>query len=89
MEGVWSMTEEGEFVLSEPYATMLEEAKLVATKCWRDGLIGYLEPRCPYDAETLRSELLRRNRLMAEEGLEPMGMVEEFVIEALTGDLLA
>lgn len=84
-QGVWIMTDEGEFVLQEPYKTQLEEAKLHATLGWREGLIGYLEPRTIYTREELHSELLRR----VDEGLDPFEMLDEFVLEALDSDLLA
>ena len=84
VDGMWSMSDDGEFTLSEPYKTMLNEAKLTATKGWRDGLLGYLEPRCVYDAAFLSQELLRR---VDEQGVTPMEMLDEFVLEALGGDL--
>ena len=83
-DGMWTMNENGEFTLEEPYKTMLVEAKLMATKGWRDNLLGYLEPRCDYDREFLNQELLRRN---GEEGMTAMEILEEFVLEALGGDL--
>lgn len=83
-DAVWKMTEEGEFELNEPYATQLTEARVAATQAWTAALIGYLEPRCPYTAEELKDELLRRNR---ERDDGKVMVFEEFVLEALSGDL--
>lgn len=84
VDGMWTMSDEGVFTLNEPYKTQLMEAKLMATKGWRDSLLDYLEPRCIYDREFLNEELLRRN---GEEGMTAMQILEEFVLEALGGDL--
>lgn len=81
--GIWTLTDEGTFVLEEPYNTMLLEAKLMATKGWRDGLFGYLEERCPYTREELNQSLLART----EENVSAEELLNEFVLEALTGDL--
>lgn len=87
-DGVWSLNiETGEFVLSEPYASMLDEAKLSATKAWTVSLLSYLVERSDYDAEFLKDELLRRQKEIGTNGVTHMGMVDEFIIEALTGDL--
>jgi hypothetical protein len=83
-DAVWKMSEDGEFELNEPYKTCLMEARLAATKAWTEALIGYLEPRCPYTAQELADELLRRNH-ERDEGKVPI--FEEFVLEALSGDL--
>lgn len=83
-DAVWSMSEQGEFTLNEPYATQLTEARVTATQAWTVALIGYLEPRSPYTAEELRDELLARNE--QREGGK-VAIFEEFVLEALSGDL--
>jgi hypothetical protein len=83
-DAVWRMTEDGEFILNEPYKTMLDEAKVETTRAWHKALIEYLEPRCPYTAQELTDELLERN------GTRDEGKVmvfDEFVLEALSGDL--
>ena len=85
-EGMWTLHDNGSFELQEPYKTQLLEAKLSATQGWTAGLLGYLEPRCPYTAEELKDELLRRNGLQEQSAMET---VEEFVLEALSGDLIA
>lgn len=82
-DGMWTMTDDGEWVLLEPYKTMLLDAKLEATAAWTSALIGYLAERTDYEPETLKNELLRRNR----EGMSAMETVDEFVLEALGGDL--
>ena len=81
--GMWTMHDDGSFELQEPYKTMLAEAKAVSTKAWAEALVGYLEPASPYSAEELMAELLRRNR--RDEG--KMMIVDEFILEALSGDL--
>ena len=82
--GMWRLTDEGDFELMEPYKTQLTEARLTATAAWTTALIEYLVEHSPYDAETLKNELLRRCN---EEGLTAMEIVEEFVLESLGGDL--
>jgi len=83
-DGMWTMTEEGEFVLMEPYKSQLLEARLTATAAWTAALVNYLAERSRYDADTLKDELVRR---CSEEGMSAMEIVEEFVLEALGGDL--
>ena len=83
-DGMWTMTENGEFELQEPYATWLMEARALSAKAWTEALVGYLEPKCPYTAQELADELIRRN--VEREGGKVM-IFEEFVLEALSGDL--
>ena len=84
-DALWSMdVETGEFTLNEPYRTMLEEARLEATMGWYAGLVSYLTPRCPYTEQQLHDELLRRNAEREDGNVE---LFEEFVLEALSGDL--
>ena len=81
--GMWTMHDDGSFELQEPYRTMLAEAKAVSTKAWAEALVGYLEPHCPYTGEELMAELVRRNG--RDEG--KVMIFDEFVLEALSGDL--
>ena len=83
-EGIWKMSPDGEFELAEPYATMLQEVKIASSKAWTEAVIEYLEPRCPYSAEYLAEEVVRRNNSRPE---GKMTVFEEFVLEALSGDL--
>lgn len=82
-DGMWTMTEEGEFVLMEPYATKLKEAKAIATGAWITALLQYLVEQCPYTVDELKDSLLER----CNEDVEPNEIVNEFVLEALGGDL--
>jgi len=83
-EAVWSMTDEGVFTLNEPYASQLTEARVTATQAWANALVGYLEPRSPYTAQELADELVKRNQ---ERPDGKVALFEEFVLEALSGDL--
>ena len=83
-DGMWMLTDEGEFVLAEPYRTQLVEARLTATAAWTKALLEYFAERSIYDTDTLKEELVRRCN---EEGMSAMEIVEEFVLEALGGDL--
>ena len=83
-DGMWSMHDDGSCELQEPSGTWLIESKIAATKGWADGLIAYLEPRCPYTAQQLADELVRRNDVREQGKMETF---EEFVLEALSGDL--
>lgn len=82
-DGMWVLHDDGRFELQEPYRTWLQEAKVTATKGWAEALIGYLEPRSPYSSQQLAEELVRRN----ERDQGKMETFEEFVLEALSGDL--
>ena len=84
MAGAWSMTEEGEFVLNEPYASKLAEAKHVATRAWTVAMMEWLSEECEYSGEELLEELVRRSQ---EQERPPMELVDSFVIEALEGNL--
>ena len=84
-DAMWSMdVDSGEFTLNEPYRTMLEEARVEATRGWYAGLVSYLAPRCDYTEQELRAELLRRNE--EHEGGK-VDIFESFVLDALSGDL--
>ena len=82
-DGMWTMTDDGEFILMEPYKTMLLEAKLIATNGWVQAIVGYLSEKSGYSKEELKDSLLKRN----EEGLSAEETVNEFILEALGGDL--
>ena len=83
-DGLWKLHDDGRFELQEPYRTMLMEAKVASSRAWHDALIEYLEPRCPYTAQELSDELVRRNE---ERPDGKVNLFEEFVLEALSGDL--
>ena len=83
-DGMWTLNDDGSFELMEPYRTWLAEARLAGTKAWTEAVVGYLEPRCPYTAEELVDELVRRNEERAD---GKIAVFEEFVLEALAGDL--
>lgn len=85
MNAPWSMTEDGEWVLAEPYDSKLMECKLGATKAWRDAIVGYLMRETDYDRGFLENELARRNEVDRKMGA--VNLVDEFIIEALSGDL--
>ena len=83
-DGLWVLNDDGTFELQEPYRSELEEARLLATKAWTEALVGFLAERSPYSEQELVDELLRRNR-EREDG--KVVLFEEFVLEALSGDL--
>lgn len=83
-DGAWVMNDDGEFELQEPYRTAVQEARLAATKGWRDGLIDYVEPKCRYSRDELRLALLR---IVEDENRTPFEKLDGFVIQALEGDL--
>lgn len=84
IDGMWTLTDDGEFVLEEPYATQLREARVRATAAWTGAMLDYLAERTVYGTEFLKDELLRRCR---EDGVSATEIVDEFVLEALGGDL--
>ena len=83
-DGMWKLYDDGHFELQEPYRTQLIEAKVVSARGWHGALLEYLEPRCPYTAQELSDELIKRND---ERDDGKMMIFEEFVLEALSGDL--
>lgn len=83
-EGMWTMLDDGSFELVEPYRTRLKECKVEGTRAWTEAVVGYLAPRCPYSAQELLDELVRRN---SERTDGKVDVFEEFVLEALAGDL--
>lgn len=83
IDGMWTMTDDGEFVLEEPYATKLTEARNYATGAWIAALLAYLSDQCPYTADELKDSLLAR----CDEDGAPSEIVNEFILEALSGDL--
>lgn len=83
-DGMWMLHDDGEFELMEPYATLLQEAKIESTRAWAEALVMFLEPRCPYTGEQLANELVRRNKVRQGGAINTF---EEFVLEALGGDL--
>lgn len=83
-DGMWKLHDDGRFELQEPYRTMLREAKIASSNAWTTALIEYLVPRCQYTAQELVTELARRNEIRKEAKIL---VFEEFVLEALSGDL--
>lgn len=83
-DGVWRMTDEGEFEINEPYKTMLQEVRVFASQAWTGAVVSYLAAHSDYGEQELASELVRRN---SERDGEKVPIFEEFVLEALSGDL--
>lgn len=82
-DGIWKMTEDGEFVLEEAYAKELKEARTKAAAAWTNTIVEHLASKCPYTTDELMEALLQR----CEESESPNDIVNEFVLEALSGDL--
>ena len=83
-DGLWVLNDDGSFELQEPYKTQLAEAQVASARAWTTALVEYLEPRCPYTAQELTDELIKRNE---ERDDAKVPLFEEFVLEALSGDL--
>ena len=85
----WSMTEDGEWILNEPYKTVVDESKRKASIAWQTTICDYLSERTPYTVEQLVEAFLQR--VMAsgdkESKYEVVGLVDSFIIEALEGSL--
>lgn len=69
---------------NSPAITRLASASTSTRRGWHNALVEYLEQRSPYTAQELSAELLRRNEFQ-EDG--KVMVFEEFVLEALSGDL--
>lgn len=83
MAGAWTMTEEGEFVLDKTYQEHLDAAKTAGGVAWRDAVYSYLAEHTQYDVEFIGLEFMRR----CQEDGTPLEIVDEFIIEALEGNL--
>ena len=83
-DGIWLLQDDGRFVLMEPYKTMLAEARTRATAAWAMAMVEYLAENTQYSGDELCDELYRR---CDEDGLSASEIVDEFVLEALAGDL--
>ena len=85
----WSMTEDGEWILNEPYRTMVNEAKVKAAAVWQAEICSYLSSRTKYTTEALTNEFVRRSLATSDEEskYKVVGVVDSFIIEALEGSL--
>ena len=82
-DGVWTLTDEGEWVLAPHIEELKTLAMAEATNGWATALILFLASHSQYTPDELKDSLLERN----ERGDDPHDTVSEFIIEALTGDL--
>lgn len=82
-EGIWTMTDDGEFVLDETYAEELKKIRVKAAQAWTDTVVEHLASICPYTSDELMAALLER----CQDNDSPDDIVNEFVLEALSGDL--
>lgn len=78
------MDEHGGFELVEPYRSLLQEAKAAAAAAWAGAIVGFLAGRSAYGERELLDEIVRRNK---EDPMHGADVVDEFVLEALSGDL--
>jgi len=83
MSGAWSMTEDGEFILNEPYKSELAKIKRDAMMAWVSSVVGYLEQRTDYDGQTILDAFGKR----CKKDESPMDIVDSFVIETMEGNL--
>lgn len=80
----WTMTDDGEWILNEPYSTMLEECKIEATKAFQSATFDYISERTDYDVPELY-EMFVAYAMKSE--LPPMERADQFIVRALEGDL--
>lgn len=80
----WAMTEDGEFILNEPYATMLHECKLEAAIAFQGAAFRYIAERTNYTEEQLADEF---KRYAMKEDMPHIERMDQFVVRALEGDL--
>ena len=78
------MTDEGQWILNEPFKTQLMECKTRATQAWLDEVYSYLDTHTAYSFDQLSDEFDRR---IEEKRLPAVELVDAFVIEALEGSL--
>jgi len=82
--GIWTLTDDGEFVLDETYAAVLKEARGKAAIAGTTAIVEALEDKCPYSTYEILQALLDRCSTSDE---SPNEIVDSFVLEALSGDL--
>lgn len=80
----WSMTDDGEWILNEPYKTMLDECKIEATNAFNDAMFAYVSERTDYEVPELY-EMFVSYAMKSE--LPPMERADQFIVRALEGDL--
>lgn len=80
----WTMTEDGEFILNEPYATMLHECKLEATIAFQKAAFRYIAERTPYSESQLANEFVT---YAVKDDIPHVERMDQFVVRALEGDL--
>lgn len=81
----WTLTDEGEFVLDEPYRTRLNEIRKSLRYGWLDILCSEVSASTKYDKEELLDEFLRRCEKETDD--LPTEIVDEFIVQALEGNL--
>ena len=85
----WTMTDEGEWVLNEPYASHLAAAKRAASDAWMGAVYQYLSSVTGYDVETLNEDFMRRVKRKAEQDEDEkskeklLGLVDSYIIEVI------
>jgi len=80
----WTMTDDGEWVLNEPYASIVWDIRLKAADAFQKTLVEEIAKITEYSTEELFDEYLRR---CFERDDKPTDKVEGLIIEALTGQL--
>lgn len=80
----WTMAEDGEWVLNEPYASAVWDIRVKATDAFQKALCEELAKITNYSVEELVPEYVRR---CVERTDSPVDKVESFIIEAMSGQL--
>ena len=79
----WTMTEDGEWVLNEPYKTHSEKCKRLAADAFVDAACQYLSQKTGYS----KYELIDALNVKSARTDNRSTIIDEFVIQALEGDL--
>lgn len=78
------MNDNGEFVLSDEYRRHLDTVKSMASQAWMATVYDYLARYTVYTQSQLNESFLDR---VSKKGCSPQEAVDEFIIEALEGNL--
>lgn len=80
----WTMTEEGEWLLNEPYASEVARIKRDVTVAFNELLFEEVSRISQYETDELRDEYVR---MVQEREQYPSDLVTSFIVEAMSGQL--
>lgn len=80
----WSMTEEGEWILAEPYASEVARIRAAVTEDFNTRLCEEVARISPYGYDELMKEYVRRVCTIDD---APIDKFTSFIVDAMSGQL--